>query len=126
MTLPQGNSFQSWFWAYFVDVSICFPLSSSRRESPADSDNKESACNAGDLGQEDPLEKGKAIHSSVLAWRTSCTEMSGGLQSIGSQESDTTGQLHSHATETQGPRGDLRTTSSDVKAQRPEVPMIHL
>ena len=33
---------------------------------------KESACNAGDLvqllGQEDPLEKGKATHSSILAW----------------------------------------------------------
>ena len=35
-------------------------------------DHKESACNAGhlgDLGWEDPLEKGKAIHSSILAWR---------------------------------------------------------
>ena len=31
--------------------------------------SKESACNAGDLGQEDPLEKGMAIHSSILAWR---------------------------------------------------------
>ena len=30
---------------------------------------KESACNAGDLGWEDPLEKGKSTHSSVLAWR---------------------------------------------------------
>ena len=49
------------------------------------------------LSQEDPLEKGKATHSSVLAWRTSCTEKSGGLQLMGSQDSDTTGQLHSHA-----------------------------
>ena len=30
---------------------------------------KESICNMGDLGWEDPLEKGKAIHSSILAWR---------------------------------------------------------
>ena len=30
---------------------------------------KESACNAGDLGREDPLEKGTATHSSILAWR---------------------------------------------------------
>ena len=30
---------------------------------------KESACNAGDLGSKDPLEKGKATHSSILAWR---------------------------------------------------------
>ena len=26
------------------------------------------------LGQEDPLEKGMATHSSILAWRISCTE----------------------------------------------------
>ena len=30
---------------------------------------KKSSCNAGDLGWEDPLEKGKATHSSILAWR---------------------------------------------------------
>ena len=30
---------------------------------------KESACNAGDLGWEDPLEKEMATHSSILAWR---------------------------------------------------------
>ena len=30
---------------------------------------KELACNVGDLGWEDPLEKGKATHSSFLAWR---------------------------------------------------------
>ena len=37
------------------------------------------------LGQEDPLEKGMATHSSTLAWRIPWTEESGGLQSIGSQ-----------------------------------------
>ena len=37
------------------------------------------------LGQEDPLEKGMAIHSSILAWRIPWTEMPGGLQSVGSQ-----------------------------------------
>ena len=35
------------------------------------------------LGWEDPLEEGMATHSSVLAWRTSRTEKSGGLQSMG-------------------------------------------
>ena len=35
---------------------------------PGGSAGKESACNAGDLGF-DPLEKGKATHSSILAWR---------------------------------------------------------
>ena len=33
------------------------------------SDGKESTCNAGDLGWEDSLEEGMAIHSSILAWR---------------------------------------------------------
>ena len=57
---------------------------------PAGSAGKESACNARDLGLipglgrslgwEDPLEKGKATHSSILAWRIPWT-----IQSIGSQ-----------------------------------------
>ena len=37
------------------------------------------------LGQEDPLEKGMATYSSVLAWRIPWAEEPGGLQSIGSQ-----------------------------------------
>ena len=36
------------------------------------------------------VEKEMATHSSVLAWRTPWTEEPGGLQSMGSQESDTT------------------------------------
>ena len=39
---------------------------------------KESTCNMGDLGWEDPLEKGKATHSSILAWRIPWTENSMG------------------------------------------------
>ena len=42
------------------------------------------------LGQEDPLEKEMATHSSVLAWEISRTEEAGGLQSVGSQESEMT------------------------------------
>ena len=37
------------------------------------------------LGQEDPLEKRIATHSSVLAWRILWTEEPGELQSMGSQ-----------------------------------------
>ena len=37
------------------------------------------------LGQEDPLEKGMATHSSILPWRTPWTEEPGGLQSMESQ-----------------------------------------
>ena len=39
------------------------------------------------LGREDPLEKGIATHSSILAWRIPWTEELGGLQSMGSQNS---------------------------------------
>ena len=35
------------------------------------------------LGQEDPLKKGMATHSSILAWRIPWTEKPGGLQSTG-------------------------------------------
>ena len=35
------------------------------------------------LGQEDPLEKGMASHSSALAWRIPWTEKPGVLQSMG-------------------------------------------
>ena len=39
------------------------------------------------LGREDPLEKGMAIHSSILAWRSPWTEEPGGLQSMELQKS---------------------------------------
>ena len=56
---------------------------------PVDSDGKESACNAGDLGlipgREDPLEKEMATHSSILAWRIPWTEEPDRLQSMGLQ-----------------------------------------
>ena len=42
------------------------------------------------LGREDPLEKEMETHSSILAWKISWTEEPGGLQSMGSKESDTT------------------------------------
>ena len=42
------------------------------------------------LNQEDPLEEEMTTHSSTLAWRIPWTEEPGGLQSMGSLESDTT------------------------------------
>ena len=49
---------------------------------PSGSDGKESACNVEDtgvqsLGWEDPLEKGIATHSNILAWRVPPTEEPG-------------------------------------------------
>ena len=61
---------------------------------PCASDGKEPACKAGDvllLGWEDPLEKGMATHSSILAWRTPRTEEPGGLHC--GKESDPAEQL---------------------------------
>ena len=47
------------------------------------------------LGQEDPLEKAVATHSSILAWRIPWTDKPGGLQSVGSQ-SNRTEQLNNN------------------------------
>ena len=53
---------------------------------PRGSDNKESVARQEtwiwSLGQEDPLEKGMATHSSILPWRIPCTEEQGRLQSM--------------------------------------------
>ena len=50
---------------------------------------QDSTCNATDLGsipgQEDPLEKGMATPSTILAWGIAWTEEPGGLQSVGLQ-----------------------------------------
>ena len=40
------------------------------------------------LGQEDPLEKGMATHSSILAWEIPWTEKPGRLKSVGLQKSE--------------------------------------
>ena len=56
---------------------------------PGGSEVKASACNTGDpvqsLGQEDPLEKEMATHSSILAWRIPWREEPGRLESTGLQ-----------------------------------------
>ena len=45
------------------------------------------------LDWEDPLENETTTHSSILAWRIPWTEEPGGLQPMGSQESDMTERL---------------------------------
>ena len=56
------------------------PCGSDGKESPSRQETRVQA-----LGQEDPLEKEMATHSSILAWRIPWTEESGGLLSKGSQ-----------------------------------------
>ena len=50
------------------------------------------------LGWEDPLEKGMATHSCILAWKIPRTEEAGGLQSMGSQRvrQDWVTNTHTH------------------------------
>jgi len=55
------------------------------------------------LGREDPLEKGMATHSSILAY---WTEEPGGLQSMGCKESDTTEQLTPASSQRKGASQD--------------------
>ena len=63
---------------------------------PCGSDYKESSCNynAGNLDWEDPLEKGMASHSSILAWRISWTQKPGRLQSTRSQSQTWLSDFH--------------------------------
>ena len=49
------------------------------------------------LGWEDPLEQEMATHSSILGWKISQTEESGGLHSMDGKDLDATEQLRTHA-----------------------------
>ena len=51
-----------------TNIYLILPLE-TKRGFPGGSNGKESAHSAGDLGQEDPLEKEMATHSSTLEWR---------------------------------------------------------
>ena len=72
-----------------VHDHLALPTIASSMEQvlPCGSAGKDSACNAGDLGLildwEGSLEKGKATHSSVLAWRIPWTVQSLGVQRVG-------------------------------------------
>ena len=57
-----------------------FPVAQMVKNLPAVQETQ-----VGSLGWKDPLEKGMATHSSILAWRTAWTEKPAGLQSMGSQ-----------------------------------------
>ena len=74
-----------------------------KRGFPGGASGKEPACNAGEhktwvrpLGQEDPLEKGMATHSSILAWRIPWTEEPGRPQGFKVQRDLATEHTHTH------------------------------
>ena len=70
------------FWKK-TGTYMCFPGDSVVKNPPAVFEMRAPA-----LGQEDPLEKEMATHSSIFAWRIPWIEDPGRLQSMGSQESD--------------------------------------
>ena len=67
---------------------------------PGGSDGKESTCNVADLGLtlgwEDPMEKGMATHSTILAWEIPQTEEVGGRQYMESQSWTCQSDKHTH------------------------------
>ena len=65
-------------------VDLVSPGGSAVKNPPAKQETRVQS-----LGQEDPLGKEMATHSSILAWEIPWTEESGGLQSMGSQKSQT-------------------------------------
>ena len=67
---------------YFISVFSDFPGGSVVKNLPVMQETQFQS-----LGQEDPLEKEMATHSSILVWEIPWTEEPGGLQSMGSQKS---------------------------------------
>ena len=70
-----------------VSIASGFPVVSAVKNPLASTGDMEPRVQS--LGQEDPLEKKVATHSSILAWEMSWTEEPGRLWSMGSQKSQT-------------------------------------
>ena len=75
---------------------LSFPSGSVVKNLPAMQETQETRVQS--LGQEDPLKKEMATHSSILAWNILWTEEPGGLQSMGCKESDMTEHSHTQGT----------------------------
>ena len=72
----------------YLKIISVFPVAQTVKNVPAMPETQLRS-----LGWADPLEKGMAIHSNILAWGVPWTEEPGGLQSMGSKESDTAERL---------------------------------
>ena len=74
------------FWFYFLSIFVALrwhgasPVAQMIKNKPAMQETR-----VWSLGQEDPLEKGMAIHTSILAWKIPWTEEPGRLWSTGLQ-----------------------------------------
>ena len=89
---PSFHIFKNFFLCVeiFYDILLNIYYTSVSYVFSGGSVGKESICNAEDLGQEDPVEKKMATHSSILAWEIPWTEEPGRPNSIISQELDMT------------------------------------
>ena len=76
------------------------------------------------LGQEDPLEKEMATHSSILAWKITWTEKPGRLQSMGSQMSQT--QLSDEQQHSIGDGTPVGTHEETHSVSRPTLSLLPL
>ena len=74
------------------------------------------------LGQEEPLEKEMAIHSSILAWEIPRTEEPGGLQSMGPQRV----RMTEHAHTSQILYKSMRGSPSSLRAKPICMPDLHI
>ena len=81
---PHGFKQPIWIFSLIYYCSV-FPCSSEGKESAALQETWVRF-----LGQKDPLEKETETLSSILAWKIPWTQEPGRLQSMGSQELDTT------------------------------------
>jgi len=92
-------------------IVLGFPGGSAVKNLPAMSEMQETRSRL--LGWEDPLEKGMAIHFTILVWRIPWTEEPGGLQSTGLQQSiqlDMTTATEHSACMTMSGKGPLRSS----------------
>ena len=85
-TFPRNNRFPNRVITEIIlsTKSMGFPGGSVVKNLPAKHETLVRS-----LGQEDPLEKEKATHSTILAWRIPWTEEPGRLQSMRLQKSQT-------------------------------------
>ena len=93
-TLLDLNILSHWSTLVMLSDTHHYPPPRHKEGFPCVSDGKEPACSEGDQGlisgSGSTLEKGKATHSSILAWRIPWTEEPGGLQSMRSQSQTNT------------------------------------
>ena len=81
--MHQNTNLSTTTSAFFLSHHFIYHYSAGDSDGKASANNTETLVQP--LGQEDPLEREMATHSSILAWKIPWTEEPGRLQSMGSQ-----------------------------------------